>query len=244
MSPTVSTFLFELTNFLLLALLLGWLLFKPVRSALQTRQATAKQQAEDLAMRTAEAERLRADLGQRQRSLEEDIADVRKKRLAAAAQEADALIARAREAAERERDAVKHGLARLERAQLERLSAAVAVATRESIARLLATLNAPDIDASLVRAACRELERLQGTGLGPVLIESARPLADTTRGTIVAALNAHASVAEFRVVPDLGAGIRITTGHGLIDTSALGLARQAEGLVREALIAESFEVTT
>jgi hypothetical protein len=60
----------------------------------------------------------------------------------------------------------------------------------------------------------------------------------------MAALNAHASAAEFRVVPDLGAGIRITTGHGLIDTSALGLARQAEGLVRDALLAESFEVTT
>ena len=40
MSPTLSTFLFELTNFLLLAGLLGWLLFKPVRNALQERQAS------------------------------------------------------------------------------------------------------------------------------------------------------------------------------------------------------------
>lgn len=153
-------------------------------------------------------------------------------------------LTRAHETVERERDSIKRGLAHLERAQVERLSAAVAAATRESVARLLTTLNAPDLDASLAQAACRQLEGLQDSALGPVLIESARPLADSAHAAIVAALNAHARSAEFRVVPDLGAGLRITTGHGLIDASALGLARQAEGLVRDALAAESFEVTT
>lgn len=244
MSPTVTTFLFELINFLLLAMLVGWLLFKPVRSVLQARQAGEKRQAEELVSRAAEADRQRADLEQRQRNFEEAMAELRKKRLAAADQEADVTIARAREAAERERDSVKRGLAHLERAQVERLSAAVAAATRGSIAHLLDVLRAPDLDTSLAVAACRQLEVLQDKALGPVLIESARPLADATHAAIVAALNAHAPTAEFRVVQDLGAGLRVTTAQGMIDTSALGLARQAESLVRDALAAESFEVTT
>ena len=244
MSPTVTTFLFELTNFLLLALLLGWLLFKPVRSVLQARQAAEKRQAEELEARAAEANRQHADLEQRQRRFDEEIAELRKTRLAAADHEADVIISRAGEAAERERDVAKRRLTHLERAQVERLSAAVAAATGESIAHLLNVLNAPDLDASLAAAACRQLELLQGRALGSVLIESARPLADTTHAAIAAALNAHAPSAEFRVVPDLGAGLRITTARGLIDTSTLGLVRQAEGLIRDALAAESFDVTT
>lgn len=244
MSPTVTTFLFELANFVLLAVLLGWLLFKPVRSVLQTRQAVEKRQTEELAARAAESDRQRSDLDQRHRAFEDEIAELRRKHIAAADQEAAVIVTHAHDAVERERDAVKRGLAHLEHAQVERLSAAVAAATRESIVRLLTTLNAPDLDASLAQAACRQLEGLQGSALGPVLIESARPLADSTHAAIATALRADAPSAEFRVVPDLGAGLRITTAQGLIDTSALGLARQAEGLVRDALAAESFEVAT
>ena len=244
MSPTVTTFLFELTNFLLLAVLLGWLLFKPVRSVLQARQAAGKRQTEDLAARLAESDRQRADLDQRHRTFEDEIAKSRQRHIAAAEQEAAAIVAHAHENVERERDSLKRGLAQLERAQVERLSAAVAVATRESVAHLLTTLNSTGLDESLGQAACRQLERLHDRALGPVLIESARPLTDITRAAIAAALNGHAHSAEFRVVPDLGAGLRITTAHGLIDTSARGLARQAEGLVADALAVESFEVRT
>jgi F0F1-type ATP synthase membrane subunit b/b' len=244
MSPIVSTFLFELTNFLLLTLLLGWLLFKPVRSVLQARQAAEKRQADELSARAADMERHRAELEQRQHRFEDEIGELRTKRLAAIGQEANAILTRARETAERERDAVRRGLAHLERVQVERLSAAVAVATRESIARLLRRLNAPDLDASLAQAACQELQRVTTNTLGNVLIESATPLSDTTRAMFEAVLNGHAATAEFHAVPDLGVGVRITTTHGLIDTSALGLARQAEGLVRTALADESFEVTT
>ena len=243
MSPTVTTFLFELTNFLLLALLLGWLLFKPVRAVLQARQAAEQRQAQELAARVSEGDRQRAELDQRHRAFENEIAELRRKHIAAADQEAAGIVMHAHDAVERERDSVKRGLAHLEQAQVKRLSAAVAAAARESVVRLLAALNGPDLDASLAQAACRRLEPLQGSALGPVLIESARPLAGSTHAAIATALHDHAPSAEFRVVPDLGAGVRITTAQGLIDTSALGLARQAEGLVRDALAAESFEVT-
>jgi F0F1-type ATP synthase membrane subunit b/b' len=244
MSPTVTTFLFELTNFLLLASLLGWLLFKPVRAVLQARQAAEKRQAEELAARAADSDRQRADLDQRLRTFETETAELRRRHIAAADEEAAAILTRAHDTVERERDLMKRGLAHLEHAQVERLSAAVAAATRESIVRLLATLNAPDLDASLARAACRQIEGLHGSPLGPVLIESARPLTKDLHEAIIAALNADAASATFRIVPDLGAGVRITTARGLIDSSASGLGRQAEGLVRDALATEAFEVTT
>ena len=173
MSPTLTTFLFELTNFLLLAGLLGWLLFKPVRAVLQARQAAEKHQADELATRTADAERLRADLEQRQRAFEQEMAKLRKEHLATADQEATAILVHARESAERERESTTRMLAHLERAQVERLSTAVAAATRESVARLLTTLNAPGLDAGLVQAACRQLLTLEGRALGAVLIEIA-----------------------------------------------------------------------
>ena len=244
MSPTVTTFLFELTNFLLLAGLLGWLLFKPVHSVLQARQAGEKRQAEELAARATENERQRSDLDQRHRAFEDEMAEARRKRLATADREAAAIVTHAQEQAERERDSARRRLLNLERAQIERLSVAVASATRESIVRLLTSLGAADLDASLAQAACRQLEALQGKALGSVLIESALPLTDKARVSIAAVLSRDASSTEFRIVSELGAGVRITTGQGLIDASALGLARQAEGLVKDALAAESFEVTT
>ena len=39
MSPTLTTFLFEAANFLVLAAVLGWLFFKPVRQALADHRA-------------------------------------------------------------------------------------------------------------------------------------------------------------------------------------------------------------
>ena len=244
MSPTLTTFLFELTNFLLLAGLLGWLLFKPVRTVLQARQATEKRQADELAARAAEADRLRADLEQRLSAFEQEMARLRKEHLAAADQEAAATLAKARESAEQERGSVKRMLAHLERAQVERLSTAVAAATRQSVAGLLTVLNGPDLEAALVQAACRQLSALDGRWLGAALIESALPLGADMETAVRTAIGGRATAAEFRVVPDLGAGLRITTARGLIDASAAGIAGQAERMLIDALGSESFEAAT
>ena len=243
MSPTLATFLFELINVLLLIALLGWLFFKPVRAAFQAKQDAEHQRRDELAARATEVERQRADLDHRLRAFETDMAQLRQAHLAAATQEAAAIRAQAHDAAAREREAVTRTFAQLERAQLDRLSAAVAATTRESVARLLATLSAPDLDVSLVHAACRQLAVLDGSSLGAVLIESAHPLGDAARAAVTAALDGHAPSTQFRVVPDLGAGLRIVTSRGLIDASALGIAREAERMLTDALASESAEAT-
>ena len=243
MSPTLATFLFELINVLLLIGLLGWLFFKPVRAALQTKQDAELARRNELASQLADAERQRAELDRHLRAFGTEMAQMRQAHLAAAAQEATAMRTQAHDAAMRERESVTRMLAQLERAQLERLSAAVATATRESVTRLLATLSAPDLDVSLVHAACRQLAALDGSSLGAVLVESARPLGDAARLAVTAVLDGHAPSTQFRVVPDLGAGLRIVTSKGLIDASALGIGREAERMLTDALAVESVEAT-
>jgi len=242
MSSTLSTFLFELTNFLLLAGLLGWLLFKPVRTALQQRQAAEKTQIATLAEQTAEADRLRADLAQRQRAFEQEMEGLRAEHMAAVDQEAAAIRAGARDAANRERESMTRMLGHLEHAQAQRLAAAVAATTRDSVERLLMSLGAPGLEAALIDSACRQVRALGGGSLGTVLIESAQPLNADAEAGLRTALDHRATGAEFRIVPGLGAGVRLTTARGLVDASAAGIASQAERLLIETLTNESPEV--
>ena len=244
MSPTLVTFVFELINVLLLIGVLGWLFFKPVRAALQSKLEADEQRRDQLAAREADVERQRAEVDLRRQGFDTDMAQLQQAHVAAATQEAAAILAQAHEAAERERDAVTRTFAHLERAQLGRLSAAVAAATRESVARLLATLSAPDLDVSLVHAACRQLAAVDGRHLGAVLIESAHPLDDAARATMTAALGGRAPSTEFRVVPDLGAGLRVVTAKGLIDASARGIAQEAERILADALTVSATGATT
>lgn len=235
MSPTLATFLFEMINVLLLASLLGWVLFKPVRAALQARQDAERQRRDTLAAQEADIERQRLEIERQLRAFEAEIAEARQQQLAAAAAEAATIRRQAHEAAERERESVTRTLAQFERAHLERLSTAVATVTGESLARLLATVDGPELDESLARVACARLITLDGGTQGAVLVESAHPLDDVARATVTTALSSRAHSTEFRVVPDLGAGIRIVTAKGLIDASAQGIAREVERVLVDSL---------
>ena len=243
MSSTLSTFLFELTNFLLLAGLLGWLLFKPIRTTLQVRQAAEKEQIAALAEQKAETERLRADLAQRQSGFEKEMANLRAEHVAAADQEATAIRANARAAANRERESMTRMLGHLEHAQAERVAAVVAATTRDSVERLLTSLGATGLEAALMDSACRQVRALDGGTLGSVLVESAQPLTADAETGLKSALDHRETLAEFRVVPGLGAGVRLTTARGLVDASAAGIASQAERLLIEALTREASEVS-
>jgi F-type H+-transporting ATPase subunit b len=239
-SPTLATFLIELVNFLLLAGLLGWLLFKPVRAMLLARKAAEQKQAADLAARQAEIDQAQTESRARTAAFEREMNDARATRLAAAEREAATILARARESAEREQQRATQALAHVEQAELEKLAAAVAAASREAITRLLAAIDAPDLEVGLVRAACRQLQNLDGS-LGAVVVESAKPLADHDRDAIAAAFGARATSCVFRVMPDLGAGVRIMTARGLVDASAAGMAAEIERRLNARLVTTSQE---
>jgi len=110
----------------------------------------------------------------------------------------------------------------------------VAATVREAVSRLLITLQAGNLDEGLLKAACRQLEARKSGAPGAVLVESAVSLDDEARSAIRTAADARDDI-QFRVVPDLGAGLRVTTPGGLIDASAAGIAAHAERVLASAL---------
>jgi F-type H+-transporting ATPase subunit b len=228
MAPMWTTFLFEAVNFLILAAVLAWLLFRPIRQALAGRRAALAQETEETTAKRAEVERLQEDIRQRAATLEAEIERMRHDALAAVQQEAERIRAEARAVVERERTAARSRLAHLEEAQLEHLATAVATATGVAVQHLLQQIGGSDLDRRLAQAACRALQALDEAALGVVTVESARPLDQDTQTALITILGEAARTAAFRVTPTLGAGIRISTSHGLVDASATGLAAFAQ----------------
>jgi F-type H+-transporting ATPase subunit b len=220
--------LFEAVNFLLLAGLLGWLLFRPLRQALASRHAALLQEREALSSQQAEVERAQTASRQRAAALEVELEERRQQALAVAHQEAERIRAEARTSADQERASVRSQLAHLETAQLEHLAAAVAAAAGAVVQRLLEQMGGPELERGLAQAAYRALHELARENLGAVMVESAHPLDQETQTAIRTVLGEAAPTATFRRTPTLGAGLRVSTSQGLVDTSATGLAAYAQ----------------
>lgn len=244
MSKTLSTLLIEAANFLILASVLAWLFFRPVRDALARRQESLKQQTDEIAARLADAEEKKAEVEQRLASLEQEVEQRHAEAATAAEQEAAQIIAAARESARRESETARKRLAGLEQDQLERLSRVVAESAGAAVDRLLRSLDQPGLNQALVNAACRQIRTLDGSTLAPVQVESAAPLDKQARDLLLDALGAAGVSARFLVVEDLDAGLRVATARGLIDVSAAGLAGFAERTLAERLSHSNANVTT
>ncbi|MDH3519874.1 MAG: hypothetical protein OEM49_05395 [Myxococcales bacterium] len=229
MSAGWVTFFFEAANFVLLAGLLGWLFFRPVRAALERRRSALEGEQRAAADARAEAARaLQAARAQRS-DLESSLEALRERVQREAESERGRLVEAARAEAQRERDTLKAELVGLRRAQARSLARDAVSAAREIVVRLLEEMEGPDLEASLRAVACRELEALRAAGaLAPVVIESARTLDEAALEVLRKALGGAAADALQRVDPALIAGIRVLTARGLVDASAAGLAAQAE----------------
>lgn len=223
-SPFLANFLFEAANFLLLAAALGWILFKPVRRALDAE--AARRAGEE-----AERARLRADVDAAARearaardAAERDAAATRQTALAAARAEAAAIVEDARKERARERGVLERELAAARAAEAAALAEVVGQVAAGSVQALMAALQGPSLDLALVRAACAELAALPGGVRGPVVVESARPLEAEARSLLEAVLGGGH---EHRIVAELGAGVRVTSPAGQVDATPASFARQA-----------------
>lgn len=226
MDPTLTTFLFEVINFLLLAGVLGWLLFKPVRAAMERERATREKELQDAAEKLAAANKLEQEIKSRYAALEQDLERMRNAAREAAEQEAQELRQAARAAAQQERETLRQRLAQLEGQQAQQLARAVAHTAGAAIQRLLAQLDGPNLQRGLVQSACRQLQQLPGPW-GAVTVESAAPLDDDLPAQIKTALGPGVERLDYRVLPELGSGVRIRTASGVIDASEAELARFA-----------------
>jgi F0F1-type ATP synthase membrane subunit b/b' len=233
-SPTLTTFLFEAANFLLLAAALGWFFFRPVRQALADRRGKFEAEAQQAAAKLAEAESMQRTIAAAHEHLQQELNELRAREQQAARAQADRLLADARLAADRERELVRRQTAQLSDLQREALAQVAAAAAAAAVGELLERISGPDLEAALIRSACDQLRNLPGDALAPVKVESARPLDAAQRAELEAILGPAAVGAEFRTAEGLGAGLRISTAKGLIDASVGGLARFA----RQALAQE------
>jgi len=236
-SPALANFLFEAANFLLLAAVLGWLLFKPVRRALDAERARHTQEEEEAKKLRSEAESLAKEARAARESSAKELDEHRREVLAAAQREASRLLEDARKTQLAERRALEQELKTLRDAEATALAETVGRIAAESVRRLLETLNGPSLDLALVRAACAELEALPSEARRSALVEGARPLEAEARRLLEDVLGEGF---RERIVDELGAGVRVTTLAGEVDATALSLARRASQAV-SALGAEPAE---
>jgi F0F1-type ATP synthase membrane subunit b/b' len=223
-SAVLANFLFEAINFLILAAALGYFFFKPVRSALdRERDARASADAEAARVR-AEAEDLAKKALQTWTAADADIASHRERLLAAARDEGARLKEQARTEQAAERLAFDKQLRASRQAQTDDVASAIGEVAALAVLRLLGTIEGPDLDTALVRAACTELAGVRPSDGSPVEVESARPLSPDAVASLTGALGD--GFVE-RIVPELGAGVRITTQVGQVDASAAAIARLA-----------------
>jgi F0F1-type ATP synthase membrane subunit b/b' len=239
-SASWVTFLFEAANFLLLAAVLGWLFFRPVRDALERRRSELESEQQAAANAHAEAENVLQHARERRSELEGSLEELRERVRREAETEAERLVEVARVQTQRERETLKGELVSQRRAQARSLVRDAAFAAREIVVRLLDEIEGPNLEDALQRTACRDLEKLRSSGsLAPVVIESTWPLDDAVVATLAEAAGIGPADAARRVDPDLVAGLRVLTARGLVDASAKGLATQAERFLVDKLDREN-----
>jgi F-type H+-transporting ATPase subunit b len=238
-SPTLTTFLFEAANFLLLAGLLGWLFFQPVRRMLAEQRERIDAAEHEAQQRLAEAEKVRAEIEQQKKSLHEEFDKRRADELEAAQKKAQQIVEQAQAAAAREREAQSRQAAQMAETQAARLERAATTAAAEVVSRMLRQIEGPDLQSALLQAACRQLRAQQPEQLGVLRVESAAALSPAERAQVEDAAGIANGDADRRiqwhVSRDLGPGVRIVTKAGVIDATADGLSHFALRALRSEL---------
>lgn len=232
MSPSWVTFAFEVANFLLLTALLAWLFFRPLRAALERRRSQLESEQRAAAEARGRAEREREDTLARRRAEQAELERSREQLRGEAESEKQALLEAGRTQLKRERAQLDQELNAARRAQTRTLARDAAFAAHAIVERLLVELKGPDLEELLVGCACRNLGELRARGpLAPLVIESAATLDPATLARLAAAAGSAREDITTRVDPELIAGLRVLTAHGLVDATVSGISAQAERLL-------------
>jgi F-type H+-transporting ATPase subunit b len=248
----VWTIVFQIINFLLLAVALYYLLFRPVMRGVEKRAAEKEQVARELAQEREEATRLRTEL---------------EARLAHAGEEAAAIVATAQEQAEVERQALlqetqaeverilveAHADAhRLRQQTVDESHADLLDAVIEISGWVISRAAPPEVHDALVQQLCdriwelgrSEMERVEtfrralGDRTPTAHVKTARPLSPEQQGllarTFTALADRHVNL-ELRTDPALAAGIQVRLGDTLVDNSIGGQLAEMRDNVSTAL---------
>lgn len=231
----VWTFLFQVVNFLVLVAILRWLLYRPLREAIdRRREANAKAQAgAEVARREAAA--LQATLDQQLAEVDRKRAEVMRESRERAEAERQALMANTEAASRRRREELEQQLARERDEALRSLRAELVHSAVEMASRLLSEASDSTLQHRLASRLVDELRRipveerlrLQGEwddGEAVVLETAAELNGDVLRdlGGAIESLVGRPLGLSVRVRPDLLGGVRLRIGGHVWDASMAG----------------------
>jgi F-type H+-transporting ATPase subunit b len=232
----LQTLLFQLANFTILAVLLYFVLFRPVMRKMREQEAEKERIARETAQDRQEAERLRAAL--------ED-------RLAGVEEEATAIVARAREQAEVERTALlQEAEAEAERilteahANADRIGSQTMNEFQDEIldtilavsGHVIGQVTPPEVHAALIQQLSDRIWEMGRSEMGQVdtlrralgdreptvYVTTAQPLTAEQQGllarTFTALADRHVNL-EVTTDPTLAAGLRVRLGDMVVDNS-------------------------
>jgi F-type H+-transporting ATPase subunit b len=237
----VWTFLFQVVNFLVLVAILRWLLYRPLREAIdRRREANARAQAD--------AEAARQEAAALQASLDQQLADLEPRREAVirearerAEAERQALLAEAEGTIGRRREAVEQQFARERDEALRALRADLVHSAAEMARRILSEASdsalqrhlAGRLAEGLARIPDDERRRLRGEwdDAEAAIVETAAELnGDSLRdlGVAIESLAGRPLGMTVRVRPDLLGGVRLRIGGHVWDASISGPLEELE----------------
>ena len=225
MAVSLTNFLFEIINFLLLAAGLGWVLFQPVRKALASEQQALTAQRDEAAHDREVAAQLRAQTEADRASLHAALDAERAQQKAALERELQELRQQTHEELQRTKQAAQREALAARTADLLALSAEVGHLAARTVSKLLAQYEVPALTAALTQAAIRELEQQAlAPQTGQPLVDCARPLSPEQETRLRDLLGSNV---EFRLAEELQAGIRVVYSAGQLELTPEALARQA-----------------
>jgi F0F1-type ATP synthase membrane subunit b/b' len=227
LASSLATFVFETVNFLLLAVALGWLFLRPMRKLLDDERSAHNEAERKAKEAAAQAEHTRAELTERLAALHEEADRIRATARGQAEQDAAHILERARSQLEDEQRRAEREAQGQREAHTNELARDVGLVAGRIVVEVFARAGEQG-DLALARAARDQLSAMAAHGATHFLVESARPLGDDARGALRSALGGAFDGAQLRVVPELVAGVRVTSEAGLVDATALGLATAAQ----------------
>jgi F-type H+-transporting ATPase subunit b len=237
----VWTFLFQVVNFLVLVVILRWLLYNPLREAIDRRRgANAKSQA-DAEAAHREAEALHATLDQQLADLERRRETVIREARERAETERQSLLADAEAAVLRRRDEVEQQLARERDEALRSLRGELVHSAVELAGRLLRESSDTTLQRQLAGRLVKELDgipenerqqlRSEWEDGEPAVVESAAELNGEVQRNLnasIASLAGRPLSVSVQVRPDLLAGVRLRIGGHVWDASMAGRLEELE----------------
>ncbi len=237
MNENLITFLYELANFVVFAVLLGWIFVKPIRKLLDEKAAQDAKLAQTAQQHLAEAAQLRQELIDDRQKLNKELEQQRQTMLAETRQEADDLLKKANQSISLQREHLTRETLQLQQQQLTDLARVLASSSMEAVQSLLTQINGPSLKNAFIESACQQLSQAPPTAEEKMTVNSADELDGTAREKIATAagIDEPNGRIEYRVDPDLRGGLRIKSSRGVIDNSIVALSAFAEQNLRHQL---------